>query len=121
MNNNVESPRYYNSHPSGIECIEIVRHMNFNCGSAIKYLWRAGLKEGNPNTQDIEKAIWYLKDEARRLNGGVELAERYDMELVAIPESVRNFFWDLPTSRRCELGKEISKSITAIIEAERGR
>ncbi len=32
----VDHPAHYNVHPSGIECIEVVRHHNFNVGSAIK-------------------------------------------------------------------------------------
>lgn len=36
----VSHPKHYNDHPSGIECITITRHMNFNIGNAIKYLWR---------------------------------------------------------------------------------
>lgn len=63
----VNHPKHYNQHPSGVECIDIVRHHNFNVGSAIKYLWRAGLKKDNPATQDIEKAIWYLNDELKRI------------------------------------------------------
>jgi hypothetical protein len=62
---NVNHPKHYNSHASGIECIEIVRHENFNCGSAIKYIWRRGDK-GN-EIEDLEKAIWYLQDEVKRL------------------------------------------------------
>lgn len=64
---NVDHPKHYNQHPSGIECIEIVRHMNFNLGNAIKYLWRAGLKDSQPSIQELEKAIWYIKDEIERL------------------------------------------------------
>ena len=64
----VNHPKHYNSHPSGIECIEIVRHHNFNTGNAIKYLWRNGLKDGNTSIQDLRKAIWYLKDEIDRLD-----------------------------------------------------
>lgn len=41
---NVNSPRHYTSHPSGIECIQITEHYGFNVGNAIKYLWRNGLK-----------------------------------------------------------------------------
>lgn len=67
MSDPVNRPKHYNLHPSGIECIQITRHMNFNCGNAVKYLWRSGLKESNPVIQDIEKAIWYLKDEVERL------------------------------------------------------
>ena len=42
--NNVDHPKHYCQHPSGIECIEITRHYCFSIGNAIKYLWRAGLK-----------------------------------------------------------------------------
>ena len=41
----VNHPKHYTSDPSGVECIDITRHRNFNIGNAIKYLWRAGLKE----------------------------------------------------------------------------
>lgn len=61
----VNHPPHYTSHPSGVEAIEITRHMSFNLGNAIKYIWRAGLK-GNAE-QDLEKAIFYLNDEIARL------------------------------------------------------
>ena len=28
--------------------------------NAFKYLWRAGNKEGNSETQDLSKAVWYI-------------------------------------------------------------
>ena len=55
------NPSHYKSHPSGIECIDITKHMNFCLGNAIKYIWRAGLKDAK--RQDLEKAIWYLQKE----------------------------------------------------------
>lgn len=42
----VDHPVHYGSHPSGIECIEVTRHMSFNRGNAVKYIWRADLKNG---------------------------------------------------------------------------
>lgn len=54
----VNHPKHYNDHPSGIECITITRHMNFNMGNAVKYLWRAGKK--NSEIKDLKKAIWYI-------------------------------------------------------------
>lgn len=71
----VDHPKHYNSHPSGIECIVVARHHNFNIGNVLKYIWRAGLKSGagehppnNASTiQDLEKARWYLTDEINRL------------------------------------------------------
>ena len=63
----VAHPSHYTSHPSGIECIKITRHMNFNLGNVVKYIWRAGLKDSAPSLQDLEKAAWYLADEIARI------------------------------------------------------
>lgn len=62
----VEHPEHYNKHPSGIECITIVRHMTFNLGNVVKYVWRAGLKTSD-SIQDLKKALFYLQDEIKRL------------------------------------------------------
>lgn len=73
VNDNVNHPKHYTNHPSGIECIEITRHYCFSIGNAIKYLWRAGLKteEGMTNKQkeieDLKKAIWYINDRIKQL------------------------------------------------------
>ena len=69
LSEQVNHPKHYTVDPSGIECIQITRHRNFNIGNAIKYLWRAGLKESNSDIQDLEKAIWYITDEIKRLKG----------------------------------------------------
>lgn len=66
-NDPVNHPRHYISHPSGVECITIARHMTFNLGNAIKYIWRAGEKDANRTIEDLEKARWYLADEIDRL------------------------------------------------------
>ena len=72
-NDQVNHPKHYTSDPSGIECIDITRHRNFNIGNAIKYLWRAGLKEDKDHKlidkqiEDLNKAVWYLVDEIHRL------------------------------------------------------
>ncbi len=63
----VNHPSHYTAHPSGIECIEVVRHMTFNVGNVIKYLWRSGLKDGTPALTDLRKAAWYLADEIARV------------------------------------------------------
>ena len=92
----VNHPPHYTSDPSGVECIEITRHRNFNIGNAIKYLWRAGLKLEVPQmreqflpavgldvsvvpdtlvrqvsvtkqVEDLKKAIFYITDEIGRL------------------------------------------------------
>ena len=63
-NDKVNHPKHYNKHPSGVECIQVVEHMSFNVGNAIKYLWRADLK-GSPII-DLEKARWYIDREIHR-------------------------------------------------------
>lgn len=73
MTDMVNHPPHYTSDPSGVECIEITRHRNFNVGNAIKYLWRAGLKsdsslaQGVKTIEDLYKAIFYIEDEIYRL------------------------------------------------------
>jgi len=63
----VKNPRHYNSHPSGIECRVIARHMNFNLGNVFKYIWRADLKDGA--LQDLKTARDYLDDEIKMIEG----------------------------------------------------
>lgn len=61
---NVNHPKHYIKHPSGVECIQITRHMSFNLGNAIKYIWRSDLK--GKDIEDLKKALWYIKDEIDR-------------------------------------------------------
>ena len=57
----VNNPKHYTSHPSGIECLDVTRHMSFNLGNATKYIWRCDLKKDA--IEDLRKAIFYLNDE----------------------------------------------------------
>jgi hypothetical protein len=67
MNDAVNHPKHYTSHPArcacgeGIECIQVTEHMGFNLGNAIKYIWRADLKASA--IEDMKKAIWYINRE----------------------------------------------------------
>lgn len=60
MSDSVNHPKHYKSHPSGVECIQITEHMNFNLGNVVKYLWRTDHKNG---LEDLKKAQWYLNRE----------------------------------------------------------
>ena len=66
MDDPVNHPAHYTSHPSGGEAIDITRHMNFNLGNAVKYIWRAGLK--GDSIEDLQKARFYISDELERLS-----------------------------------------------------
>jgi polyferredoxin len=69
IHENVSHPKHYNSSKSHcecgrrIECIDVVRHMDFNVGNAIKYLWRFEHKNG---LEDLKKARWYIDDEIKK-------------------------------------------------------
>lgn len=86
----VNHPRHYTSHPSGVECIQIARHHNFNIGNAIKYLWRAGLKTASGDLrakqiEDLEKARWYIADEIKRLSGeDTRVKKRRELEELGV-------------------------------------
>ena len=64
----VNHPQHYNRHPSGVECIDIIRNYVCDIANALKYLWRAGLKgeEGltpvAKEVEDLQKAVWYIHD-----------------------------------------------------------
>lgn len=53
-----------------IECIDISRHMGFNLGNVTKYVWRCDLK--HDSIEDLEKAVWYLRDEIAKRKRGVK-------------------------------------------------
>ena len=67
---NSVNPQHYTHQQSGIICNDITRHLSFNRGNAIKYLWRLGQKDDS--NQELKKAIWYLNDEFNYFAGIVE-------------------------------------------------
>ena len=71
----VNHPKHYTSHPSGVECIQIVEHLSFCLGNAMKYIWRAG--EKGSKIGDLKKARWYLDREIARLEVGIPKPHNY--------------------------------------------
>ena len=67
MSDPVNHPNHYTSHPSGIEAITITQFHSFCIGNAMKYLWRAGIKDESKTIEDLEKAVWYIQQEIKRL------------------------------------------------------
>ena len=53
-----ENPAHYKSHPSGVECIQVIYPLFYGAGNAIKYLWRLGMKD--EDLQELSKAMWYV-------------------------------------------------------------
>lgn len=68
-NDNVNHPSHYTwlKELCGIEVLDITRHLDFNTGNAIKYLLRAGKKDPKKTIEDLEKAIFYIKDKINML------------------------------------------------------
>ena len=90
MNDNVNHPKHYTSHPSGVECIQITEHYNFCVGSSIKYLWRQGLKEDagldpiEKQVEDCKKAIWYINRHIQNLEKGVYVGKENEEQNEAV-------------------------------------
>lgn len=61
----INKAEHYNKSPSGVECIDIIEHMPFNIGTAMKYLWRCDHKHPDP-IQDLQKAAYYIQHEIER-------------------------------------------------------
>lgn len=74
---NVNNPPHYQwlKDKCGIEVIDIIRHLDFDCGNIIKYTLRHGYKDekGMSRTEkaieDLKKARWYLDDKIKMLEG----------------------------------------------------
>lgn len=76
MSDLINNPPHYNSAKAEcagcertIECIDVVRHLSFNLGNAIKYIWRCEHK--GSTIEDLKKALWYIQDEIKRLEKDV--------------------------------------------------
>lgn len=70
MNDIVNHPSHYTD--GKIEVIDFIedKGLNFHRGNAVKYISRAGKKEPAKEIEDLEKAVWYLQREIKRLEGG---------------------------------------------------
>lgn len=61
----VNKAQHYNEHPSGIELIHIVRCLNFNMGSVVKYVAR---RHGKEYDRSLRSAGYYIKDQHQTRN-----------------------------------------------------
>lgn len=109
----IDHPGHYNSHESGVEAIEICRHMNFNLGSALKYVLRrgekveAGMTPAQATIKDLKKALWYVADHNKYEGRAAEI----------IPAPVQE------VARRlvlCEPSPDIARLLNALIMADGG-
>lgn len=75
IKDNVNHPSHYTwlKDLCGVEPIDICKHLDFDLGSALKYILRAGHKkdismtEGEKTIEDLKKAIFYINDKIEML------------------------------------------------------
>lgn len=67
MTTNKTEPDHYKRKRGGVEAIDVTETFNFNLGNAVKYIWRAGNKEGESEEDDLRKALWYVLRELDRV------------------------------------------------------
>ena len=73
VDQNVQHPIYYGGADDPYEAIKVIEAWNlgFHLGNTVKYISRAGKKDGKSATQDLKKALFYL-------NRKIELLEKQD-------------------------------------------
>lgn len=69
LEKNVNHPEHYGGADNVYEAIKVIEawDLGFCLGNTVKYISRAGKKDGNSYLQDLEKAKWYLEREIERV------------------------------------------------------
>lgn len=70
MNDNINHPKHYEDAGYLVQPIDVCQELPFCLGNAVKYLCRAGNKEGCPELEDLKKAQWYLNRQLALLDNG---------------------------------------------------
>ena len=78
-------PAHYGGADNPYEAIKVIEAwgLGFCLGNAVKYISRAGKKDGAEPAEDIRKAIWYLAREADRLEAEAKKAKELTSASVA--------------------------------------
>lgn len=69
MTDLVDHPDHYGGAGNPYEAIKVIEawQLGFHLGNAVKYIARAGRKEGSDELTDLKKARWYLDRKIARL------------------------------------------------------
>lgn len=69
----INHPSHYGG-DSTYEAVNVIEAwgLGWHCGSAVKYIARAGKKPNNPELQDLKKARWYIDRRIAQLEGNKE-------------------------------------------------
>ena len=90
----IEQPEHYQGR-NGMSANDVIRafKLNFALGNVVKYVLRAGRKPDESDLDDLDKALWYLRDEYKQRKG----ASNDDLESLAARDqggNVRRTFID---------------------------
>ena len=69
----VNHPTYYTDNPKGIELIDMIGHLSFPKGAAIKYIYRSGKKDPTKSIEDLQKAKWFIDHMIKELQDEKDL------------------------------------------------
>lgn len=75
-------PHYALGWSNGAEVADITDHLDFMLGNVVKYACRAGRKKGASTTDDLLKALWYLKRKIRTTVNTSSMPLVADIDLV---------------------------------------
>lgn len=67
MPDNKTEPSHYRGFSNGAQPVDIAERLNFNRGTALVYIARAGRKHGESAIDDLKKARWFLDREINRI------------------------------------------------------
>ena len=76
VNKMVDHPQHYGGKGNKYEAIKVIEawDLGFCLGNTVKYISRAGKKDDT--VQELEKALWYLKREIKKLKGHGETGSK---------------------------------------------
>lgn len=57
LSEKTNNSEHFTSHPSGVACTNVIKHLPFALASGIKYVWQFNLESG---VEDLEEARVYL-------------------------------------------------------------
>lgn len=127
-NDKINPSHYRNGFPTKpLECIEVVEHLPFCLGNAIKYIWRAGKKPEEGWRDDLDKARWYLERQSNHreypcgLDAALKELERVDITGLSAATERARFEAILKILRNESPWKEAIDEFAAALDAwERG-
>jgi Protein of unknwon function (DUF3310) len=76
VHDEVNHPAHYRL-ANGAQVIDVTENLSFNRGNAVKYICRAGNKDGTDELTDLHKARWYLNREIDRVEAARESTYPY--------------------------------------------